>query len=234
MTTGPGVSHMDWRGVIASRISRAVLRRLPSAGGVLPPPGSRRTGTRSGTGARWNAEEWLAAQSTRRGEDRAGFAAKPRCRPVIPAPGGTRSRPGPGPATLRASVRSTEALLRHCPGVAFKRHFVALLTQVLSLKGGKPAWRGPATSGAGALALGMLGAQAPRRYPGPSNFKSSDAHLWSWDTGPSTSAAQMSFNMIGSRRKARRFGLSTKLGLQKNGRPSPRGTALRQRPRSMS
>ena len=59
------------------------------------------------------------------------------------------------------------------------------------------------------------------------------AHPWSWDIGSSTSAAQTSLNMVRSRRKARPFGLSTKLGLQENGRPSPKGTALWPGPYSM-
>ena len=48
-----------------------------------------------------------------------------------------------------------------------------------------------------------------------------------------TSAAQTSLNMVLSRRKARPFGLSTKLGLQENGRPSPKGTTLWPEPYSM-
>ena len=46
-------------------------------------------------------------------------------------------------------------------------------------------------------------------------------------------AAQTSLNMVRSRRKARPFGLSTKLGLQENGRPSPKGTAMWPGPYSM-
>src|SRR5208282_3956846 len=75
------------------------------------------------------------------------------------------------------------------------------------------------------FALATPCAHVPGRYSGPSNFKSCVAHSWSWDIGSSTSAAQRSLNMVLSRRKARPFGLSTKLELQENGRPSPKGTA---------
>jgi len=63
--------------------------------------------------------------------------------------------------------------------------------------------------------------------------KSRVAHPWSWDIGSSTSAAQTSLNMVLSRRKARPFALSSKSGLQENGRPSPTGTALWPGPCSM-
>jgi hypothetical protein len=62
------------------------------------------------------------------------------------------------------------------------------------------------------FALATPCAHVPGRYPGPSNLKSRVAHPWSWDIGSSTSAAQTSLNMVRSRRKARPFGLSTKLG----------------------
>jgi hypothetical protein len=83
-------------------------------------------------------------------------------------------------------------------------------------------WRWPLTYGSGRFALAMPCTHVPGRYSGPSKFKSRVAHPWSWDIGSSTSAAQTSLNMVLSRRKARPFGLSTKLGLQENGRPSPR------------
>ena len=73
----------------------------------------------------------------------------------------------------------------------------------------------------------------PGRYSGPNKFKRRVAHPWSWDIGSSTRAAQMSLNMVRSRLKARPFGLSTKLGLQENGRPSPKGTTLWPGPYSM-
>ena len=55
------------------------------------------------------------------------------------------------------------------------------------------------------------------------------AHPWSWAIGSSTSAAQMSFDMVVCRRKARPFVLITKSGLQENGRPSPEGNGARAR-----
>ena len=59
----------------------------------------------------------------------------------------------------------------------------------------------------------------------PNKFKRRVAHPWSWDIRLiERAAAQTSLNMVRSRRKARPFGLSTKLGLQENGRPSPKGT----------
>jgi hypothetical protein len=110
--------------------------------------------------------------------------------------------------------------------VSFNRHFGAPMTRALCAERGTPNWPWPATSGSGPLALAMPCAQVPGRYAGPSNVKSRVAHPWSWDIGPSTSAAQTSLNVVHSRRKARTFGLSTKMGLQDNGRPSPKGTAL--------
>ena len=86
-------------------------------------------------------------------------------------------------------------------------------------------WGWPPTYGSGPFALATPCTHVPGRYSGPSKFKSRVAHPWSWDIGSSTSAAQTSLNMVLSRRKARPFGLSTKLGLQENGRPSPKGTA---------
>src|SRR5208337_912000 len=68
-------------------------------------------------------------------------------------------------------------------------------------------------------------ARAPGRYAEPKNFKIGIAHPWSWAIGSSTSAAQRSFDVVVGRRKARPFVLITKLGLQENGRPSPKGTA---------
>ena len=112
------------------------------------------------------------------------------------------------------------------PRVSFKRHFGALMTQALCAERGTPDWRGPATSGSGPLALATPCADVPGRYAGPSNFQSRVAHPRSWDIGPSTSAAQTSLNMVHRRPKARPFGLSTIWGLQDNGRPSPKGTAL--------
>ncbi len=100
------------------------------------------------------------------------------------------------------------------------------MTQALGAERGTPDWRWPPTSGSGPLALATPCAQVPGRYAGPSNFKSRVAHPWSWDIGQSTSAAQTSLNMVHSRQKARPFGLSTKLGLQDNGRPSPKEMAL--------
>jgi len=94
-------------------------------------------------------------------------------------------------------------------------------------------WRWPLTYGSGPFALATPCTHVPGRYSGPSNFKSRVAHPWSWDIGSSTSAAQTSLTMVRSRRKARPFGLSTKLGLQESGRPSPKGTALWPEPCSM-
>jgi len=94
-------------------------------------------------------------------------------------------------------------------------------------------WGWPPTYGSGPFALATPCTHVPGRYSGPSKFKSRVAHPWSWDIGSSTSAAQTSLNMVRSRRKARPFGLSTKLGLQENGRPSPKGTALGPGSRSM-
>ena len=75
------------------------------------------------------------------------------------------------------------------------------------------------------FALATPCAHVPGRYAEPSNFKISMAHPWSWAIGSSTSAAQRSFDMVVSCRKARPFVLSTKLGLQENGRPSLKGMA---------
>ena len=94
-------------------------------------------------------------------------------------------------------------------------------------------WPWPPTYGSGPFALATPCTHKPGCYSGPSNFKSRVAHPWSWDIGSSTSAAQTLLNMVLSRRKARSFGLSTKLGLQEHGRPSPKGTALGPGPRSM-
>src|SRR5262249_3145164 len=69
-------------------------------------------------------------------------------------------------------------------------------------------------------------ARASRRYAEPKNFPIGIAHPWSWAIGSSTSAAQRSFDGVVSRRYARPFASSAELGLQQNGRPSPRGTAL--------
>src|SRR5208283_2904460 len=87
-------------------------------------------------------------------------------------------------------------------------------------------WGWPPTYGSRPFALATPCTHVPGRYSGPSKFKSRVAHPWSRDIGSSTSAAQTSLTMVLSRRKARPFGLSTKLGLQENGRPSPKGTAL--------
>ncbi len=65
----------------------------------------------------------------------------------------------------------------------------------------------------------------PGRYAEPSNFKIGLAHPSSWAIGSSTSAVQRTFDVVVSRRKARPFVLSTKLGLQENGRPSLKGMA---------
>ena len=94
-------------------------------------------------------------------------------------------------------------------------------------------WGWPPTYGSGPFALATPCTHVPGRYSGPSKFKSRVAHPWSWDIGSSTSAAWTSLNMVLSRRKARPFGLSTKLGLQESGRPSPKGTALWPEPCSM-
>src|SRR5262249_29379947 len=107
----------------------------------------------------------------------------------------------------------------------FKRHFDALMTQALGAERGTPDWRWPATSGSGPLALATPCGQVPRRSAETSNFQSPVWHPWGWDNGPSNSAAQTSLNMVHSRQKARPFGLSTKWGLQGNGRLSPKGTA---------
>ena len=94
-------------------------------------------------------------------------------------------------------------------------------------------WGWPPTYGSGPFALATPCTHVPGRYSGPSKFKSRVAHPWSWDIGSSTSAAWTSLNMVLSCRKARPFGLSTKLGLQESGRPSPKGTALWPEPCSM-
>ena len=94
-------------------------------------------------------------------------------------------------------------------------------------------WRWPPTYSSGPFALATPCTHVPGRYSGPSKFKSRVAHPWSWDIGSSTSAAWTSLNMVLSCRKARPFGLSTKLGLQESGRPSPKGTALWPEPCSM-
>jgi hypothetical protein len=84
-------------------------------------------------------------------------------------------------------------------------------------EGATLAWRRPPTYGSGPFAAAAPCTHVPRPYSGPSKFKSRVAHPWSWDIGSSTSAAQTSLNMVLSRRKARPFGLSTKLGLQETG-----------------
>jgi hypothetical protein len=83
-------------------------------------------------------------------------------------------------------------------------------------------WRRPPTHGSGPFALATSCTPVPGCYSGPSQFKSRVPHPWSGDIGSSTSTAQTSLNLVRSRRKARPFGLSTKWGLQENGRPSPR------------
>jgi hypothetical protein len=93
-------------------------------------------------------------------------------------------------------------------------------------EGATPDWRWPPTHDSGPFALATPCAHVPGRYSGPTNDKSRVAHPWSWDLGSSTIAAQTRLNMVVSCEKARPFGLCTKLGLQENGRPSPKGTAL--------
>ncbi len=78
-------------------------------------------------------------------------------------------------------------------------------------------WRWPPTYGSGPFAPATPCTHLPGRYSGPNKFKRCVAYPWSWDIGSSTSAAQTSLNMVRSRRKARPFGLSTKLGLQETG-----------------
>ena len=75
------------------------------------------------------------------------------------------------------------------------------------------------------FALATPCAHVPGCYAEPSNFKIGMAHPWSWAIGSSTSAAQRSFDVVVSRQKARPFVLSTKWGLQENGRPSLKGMA---------
>jgi hypothetical protein len=67
----------------------------------------------------------------------------------------------------------------------------------------------------------------------PKNFPIGIAHSWSWAIGSSTSAAQRSFDLVASRRKARPFVLLRKMGLQENGRPSLKRTVLWLGPYSM-
>jgi hypothetical protein len=108
MTKCAGVSHLDRRGGIAPRISRAALRRQPCAGGVHPPtdrveqgPGPRREP--SGP----PRSRWL--QEARAGP-RSGPTALRGLDVVPPSPPRRVAQSSrPGPATLRASVGSTEA-----------------------------------------------------------------------------------------------------------------------------
>jgi hypothetical protein len=62
----------------------------------------------------------------------------------------------------------------------------------------------------------------PGCYAEPRNVQNQLAHPWSWAIGSSTSAAQRPFDMVVCRRKARPFASIAELGLQENGRPSPR------------
>jgi hypothetical protein len=66
----------------------------------------------------------------------------------------------------------------------------------------------------------------PRRYAEAKNFPIGIARSWSWAIGSSTSAAQRSFDGVVSRRQAQPFASIAELGLQVNGGPYPKGTAL--------
>ena len=105
----------------------------------------------------------------------------------------------------------------------FKLHFGALMTHAVCAEGETPDWRSPPSVGSGPFAIAGPCARVPGRYAEPRNVKNLVAHPWSWAIGSSTSAAQRSFDMVVSRRKARPFVLITKLGLRENGRPSPEG-----------
>jgi len=131
------------------------------------------------------------------------------------------------------AASSSEIASARPTGPEFRpRSFTALRIQDSS-EGATLDWGWPPTYGSGPFALATPCTHVPGRYSGPSNFKSRVAHPWSRDIGSSTSAAQTSLNMVLSRRKARPFGLSTKLGLQENGRRSPKGTARWPGPCSM-
>ena len=65
-----------------------------------------------------------------------------------------------------------------------------------------------------------------RAYAEPKNLQIVIAYSWSWAIGSSTSAARRSFDVVVSRRQARPFASIAELGLQENGRPSPRGTVV--------
>ncbi len=119
------------------------------------------------------------------------------------------------------------------PRVCFKRQFGTVVTHELCAEGETPDWRLPPSVGSGRFAIAGPCARVPGRYAEPRNVKNLVAHPWSWAISSSTSAAQRSFDVVVCRRKARPFVLITKLGLQENGRPSPKGTALWPGPCSM-
>ena len=222
--------------------------------GRLLPMSSARCGSRSrrGSGSRWCAYgergSWAAHTST----DTAFRPTRHTCR-TRPGSGprsayAARCSPSPGPSVrpkrLRCRApRPCRARRSHRPKPAFRKVIMdgdrrsdgryLEISASACPEGATLDWGWPPTYGSGPFALATPCTHVPGRYSGPSNFKSRVAHPWSRDIGSSTSAAQTSLNMVLSRRKARPFGLSTKLGLQENGRPSPKGTARWPGPCSM-
>jgi hypothetical protein len=110
------------------------------------------------------------------------------------------------------------------PGL-FQTSSWGLMTHAVPAEGATPDWRSPPSVGSGPVAIAGPCARVPGRYAEPRKVKNLVAHPWGWAIGSSTSAAQMTFDMVVCRRKARPIVLITKLGLQENGRPSPKGTA---------
>jgi len=152
---------------------------------------------------------------TRRGPDGRAFMTEPPQGPRLACP-------------LRASIGSTEAPLREVTVDGDHRSDGRFLEASASLQAERALLCKRAQGALGFFARWvsqMPCANVPGRYAEPSNFQIGMAHPWSWAIGSSTSAAQRSFDMVVSCRKARPFVLSTKLGLQENGRPSLKGMA---------
>ena len=110
---------------------------------------------------------------------------------------------------LRSDRRSHSPRL---PRVSFKLHFGALMIHAVCAESETPDWRSPPSVGSGPFAIAGPCARVPGRYAEPRNVKNLVAHPWSWAIGSSTSAAQMSFDMVVCRRKARPFGNGYGLG----------------------
>jgi hypothetical protein len=90
------------------------------------------------------------------------------------------------------------------PGL-FQTSFWGLTTHAVRAEGATPDWRSPSSVGSGPFAIAGPCARVPGRYAQPRKLKNLVAHPWSWAIGSSTSAAQMSLEMVVCRQKARPF-----------------------------